>query len=275
MNGQTLKKAFVPLPGQAIAVYTSSGLDHYRHSDWLGSTRLTSTPSRTVSSTVAYAPFGETYAQSGTADPSFTGMNSDTTSGDYDFPARYYSIQGRWPSPDPAGLAAVDPSNPHQSWNRYAYVRNNPLSYTDPTGEDLYLSGDTDWLLNNVLYPLAGSEEAFNSSYQVDENGQVLFNGNGVPYNSGQQLINDLLNSTDNYLWFAGTSGKDAAALFKDTFKDNGKPTDAGKKIALDFDTHGTAIGLAGRPGGTQPADLANGDSVYSIIDYNTRAVGT
>src|SRR6266851_2478156 len=46
MSGQSLVKAFVPLPGQATAVYTSSGLDHYRHSDWLGSARLTSSPSR-------------------------------------------------------------------------------------------------------------------------------------------------------------------------------------------------------------------------------------
>jgi RHS repeat-associated protein len=47
---------------------------------------------------------------------------------------REYSIpQGRWISPDPAGLAAVDPSNP-QSWNRYAYVLNNPLANVDPDG---------------------------------------------------------------------------------------------------------------------------------------------
>ncbi len=126
MSGQTLQKAFVPLPGQATAVYTSSGLDHYRHSEWLGSARLTSSPTRTVLSTAAYAPFGETYAQSGTTDLSCTGQNQDTVSGDYDFLAREYSIQGRWPSPDPAGLAAVNPANP-QSWNRYAYVLNNPL----------------------------------------------------------------------------------------------------------------------------------------------------
>jgi len=135
MSGQTLQKAFIPLPGQATAVYTSSGLDHYRHSDWLGSARLTSSPSRTVVSTTAYAPFGEPYAQSGTADLSFTGMNPDTVSSDYDFLAREYSIQGRWPSPDPAGLAAVNPANP-QSWNRYSYVINNPLALVDPLGLD-------------------------------------------------------------------------------------------------------------------------------------------
>lgn len=62
-------------------------------------------------------------------------MNQDTVSGLYDFPAREYSIQGRWPSPDPAGLGAVDPTNP-QSWNRYAYVVNSPLMLIDPTGLD-------------------------------------------------------------------------------------------------------------------------------------------
>jgi RHS repeat-associated protein len=132
-GGQTLQKAFVPLPGQAIAVYTSGGLDHYRHSDWLGSARLTSSPSRTVLSTTAYAPFGETYAQSGTLDLSFTGQNPDTVSGDYDFLFREYSTQGRWSKPDPAGLASVDPANP-QSFNRYAYVRNSPLNLIDPLG---------------------------------------------------------------------------------------------------------------------------------------------
>lgn len=60
-------------------------------------------------------------------------MNQDTASNVYDFPAREYGIQGRWPSPDPSGLAAVDSSDP-QSWNRYAYVGNSPLNLTDPLG---------------------------------------------------------------------------------------------------------------------------------------------
>jgi RHS repeat-associated protein len=134
MSGQALQKAFVALPGGATAVYVSSGLDHYRHSDWLGSARLTSSPSRTVLSTAAYAPFGENYAQSGTADLSFTGQDQDTVSGVYDFDTREYNAaQGRWPSPDKAGLVAVDLTNP-QSFNRYAYALNNPLSIVDPSG---------------------------------------------------------------------------------------------------------------------------------------------
>ncbi len=44
-------------------------------------------------------------------------------------------MQGRWLSPDPSGLAAVDPNDP-QTWNRYAYVGNRPLNTTDPRGLD-------------------------------------------------------------------------------------------------------------------------------------------
>jgi RHS repeat-associated protein len=53
----------------------------------------------------------------------------------------YHTTQGRWLTPDPAGLAAVDPSNP-QTWNRYAYVANNPLSNTDPLGLYCFINCD-------------------------------------------------------------------------------------------------------------------------------------
>jgi RHS repeat-associated protein len=134
MNGSTLQKAFVPLTGGSQAVYTSSGLVYYRHSDWIGSSRFASTPIRTMSYDGAYAPFGEAYAQTGTADLSFTGMNQDTVPNLFDFPAREYNdIHGRWPSPDPAGLSSVSLANP-QTLDRYTYVANSPLNSTDPSG---------------------------------------------------------------------------------------------------------------------------------------------
>ena len=68
---------------------------------------------------------------------SFAEQTQDVISGSqgiYDFLFRQQaSSQGRWLVPDPAGLAAVDITNP-QTWNRYAYVGNNPLSYVDPLG---------------------------------------------------------------------------------------------------------------------------------------------
>jgi RHS repeat-associated protein len=136
LSGSTLQKAFVQLPGGSQAVYTSSGLGltFYRHSDWIGSSRFASTPTRTMYYDGAYAPFGEAYAQTGTADLSYTGMNQDTVANLYDFPAREYNdIHGRWPSPDPAGISSARLRDP-QTWNRYAYVRNSPLHLIDPTG---------------------------------------------------------------------------------------------------------------------------------------------
>src|SRR5579885_2483161 len=73
-------------------------------------------------------------SQSGTTHLSFTGQDQDTTSGLYDFLLRKYDAgQSRWTSPDPAGLSATSAAFP-QSWNRYAYVLNNPLVYRDPQG---------------------------------------------------------------------------------------------------------------------------------------------
>jgi RHS repeat-associated protein len=46
---------------------------------------------------------------------------------------RHYTPAGRWLSPDPGGLKAVRLDDP-QTWNMYAYARNNPTTLTDPTG---------------------------------------------------------------------------------------------------------------------------------------------
>jgi RHS repeat-associated protein len=69
--------------------------------------------------------------------PKFSGQQRDPENFlDY-FHARYYSPQqGRFVSADP-GNAGADPANP-QTWNGYAYVGNNPVNVTDPTGESWF-----------------------------------------------------------------------------------------------------------------------------------------
>lgn len=78
MSAQSLQKALVPLSGGSVAVFGSGGLTYYRHPDWLSSSRFASTPTRTLYFDGSYAPFGENYAQTGTADLSFTGVNQDS-----------------------------------------------------------------------------------------------------------------------------------------------------------------------------------------------------
>jgi RHS repeat-associated protein len=141
MSAQSATSVRVPLPGSWAVYGASSSFNHYEHLDWLGNSRLSSSQSRTMTSDIAYAPFGEAYASTATSGVSFTGMRSDVaavsgaaTNGLYDFLARELPpTQGRWISPDPAGLAAVNFTNP-QSFNRYAYVGNTPMNATDPVG---------------------------------------------------------------------------------------------------------------------------------------------
>jgi len=116
-----------------------------------------------------------TYFRGGTND--FTGQTQDLTSGIYDFLFRQYSpTQGRWLTPDPAGMAAVDVTNP-QTWNRYAYVLNNPLSNIDPQGADcVYNNGD-----GTVQVQSGDCNSSTDSGYYVDCNG-CLFDRNGNAY---------------------------------------------------------------------------------------------
>jgi RHS repeat-associated protein len=85
-------------------------------------------------------PFGDDQQISGTCNPSpafFTGLERDSESGlDHAMFRQYASTSGRWMSPDPYD-GSMDIGNP-QSFNRYSYVNNRALNFTDPSG----LEGD-------------------------------------------------------------------------------------------------------------------------------------
>jgi len=136
MSGQTIVTGRIPLAGGGTLLLCC-GNRVYQHKDWLASVRFGhSMWSRSLYTDTSLAPFGETYNDqlNGSVDPNFTGHSQDIVTGEYDTPNRQLSpTQGRWLSPDPAGLAAVNPANP-QSWNLYAYIENNPLNGVDPLG---------------------------------------------------------------------------------------------------------------------------------------------
>jgi RHS repeat-associated protein len=138
-HGQTNGLEWTPLPGGGVASYAGGVLQNYNHADWLGTTRFSSSPSRTLTSDWAVAPYAEHYVANGPGPNAinlFTGTSQSIAVDLYDTQFREYdSTQGRWISPDPAGVAAANPSDP-QTWNRYAYVGNRPLQNTDPLGLD-------------------------------------------------------------------------------------------------------------------------------------------
>jgi RHS repeat-associated protein len=142
---------------------------------------IETTTGGTLNAQTEYTPFGSGYdgVTSNCCDYTFNGgSHADTFGGLYDTVNRELQpVQGRWIQPDPSGLSAVDITNP-QSWNRYAYVNNNPLSNVDPTGLDcIYLNDD-----NSVNHVKTGGNADCDSStddgYYVD--GTIVGGANGV-----------------------------------------------------------------------------------------------
>jgi RHS repeat-associated protein len=118
-----------------VAAYANS-TTYFNHSDWLGSVRAWSNVSGTSVGTCTNLPYGDGQNCTGTQPNSwqYTGLPFDSETGlTHAFYRQLSTTEGRWITTDPAGMAAVDPTNP-QSWNRYAYVENTPVNAADPLG---------------------------------------------------------------------------------------------------------------------------------------------
>lgn len=124
MNGATLASVRLPMPN-AMYIYYPGVAGTRWIADWQGSFRFGSNTSNTAKSQ-AFSPFGDTYAGHNVGTLSvFAGIADDTVSDLYDADSRRLSFrQGRWISPDPAGVSAVDFTNP-QSLNRYGWIVQN------------------------------------------------------------------------------------------------------------------------------------------------------
>jgi RHS repeat-associated protein len=146
--------------GTRIAHKTSATDIVYYHQDHLGSTRLITDRNGSKMEDIYYYPFGAAQSDTGGVSMShkFTSQEFDAETGLYNYNARFYNpALGRFISPD--GIVP-NPLNP-QGFNRYSYVGNNPLNYTDPTGHfslsigGFKLSIGSSNTLNNVLFALA------------------------------------------------------------------------------------------------------------------------
>ena len=133
-NGAAMKHIFAG--GRRIASI-SGGSTYFYHPDHIGSLRIATDmqqPNPNRVQTVAYDPYGnvDPNHSSGSVLPyTYTGKELDAETGLYYFGARYYdAAQGRFMTPDTTVQSPGDP----QTLNRYAYARNNPLLYTDPSG---------------------------------------------------------------------------------------------------------------------------------------------
>jgi RHS repeat-associated protein len=139
--------------GKLIGTYDAKGL-HLYVDDPLGTRRVqVNDATGAVEATYQSLPFGDGYTPNfatGTDDPTenhFTNKERDTESGNDFFNARYYnSNTARFLSPDPLPWigwqgGSKDSQEKFDMWianpqnlNEYAYVNNNPMNHTDPTG---------------------------------------------------------------------------------------------------------------------------------------------
>jgi RHS repeat-associated protein len=104
--------------------------------DGQGSTRTLTNSAGVVTDTYDYTAFGEIYSQSGTTENKYlyTGQQFDEPTGLYSLRARFYNpAVGRFLSQD---TYPVNFGNPIEL-NRYAYAGNNPVSFSDPSGNGL------------------------------------------------------------------------------------------------------------------------------------------
>lgn len=152
--------AFIALNGNVKYYYAGTqriamrkgGVLSYLLTDHLGSTSLTTNASGAKVAELRYKPWGEIrYAWSASAglptNYTYTGqrsyMDDPTTSATSEgFGLMFYNA--RWYDPVLGRFAQADSIIPAgvQGYDRYAYVNNNPLKYTDPSGHDR--NGDPD-----------------------------------------------------------------------------------------------------------------------------------
>jgi len=111
----------------------------YYVTDHLGSPRIVTDQGANTVGRHTYRPFGlpasDEAAPQGAA---FAGMEKDAASARYFDHARFYNTPIlRFHSPDKLLGRREDP----QSWNRYSYARNSPVSFADSTGLEVELAG--------------------------------------------------------------------------------------------------------------------------------------
>jgi RHS repeat-associated protein len=152
--------------GQRVAMLDNGNL-YYLFADHLGSTSVVANSSGSKTAEVRYKAWGEDRYTSGTV-PSgyrFTGQRVEASLGLYYYGARWYDAYlNRWIQPD---TIIPDPYNP-QGWDRYTYVNNNPVRYTDPSGhciqveDDLCLRKDD----NNQLHIVQAGKNRFRNDVE-------------------------------------------------------------------------------------------------------------
>src|SRR5918997_3062264 len=130
-NGATQNTSYYIVNNEIVAKKNPDGSKQYYHNDHLGSTSVMTNQAGTLVEKTAYDPWGEVKSGGTKSKFQYTGQEKDDETGLNYYNYRYYDSHiRRFTQPDDI---IQDVYNP-QDLNRYSYVRNNPIRYTDPSG---------------------------------------------------------------------------------------------------------------------------------------------
>jgi RHS repeat-associated protein len=181
----------VVLLGMAVtllspAVVAAQSEVEYYATDAVGSIRVVFDSNGTAVARSDYLPFGESYAASGAMPMArYTGQERDAEAGLDNFNARAFGARaGRFTRPDPAD---GDPKIP-QTWNRYAYARNDALGFNDPSGMTEVKANPPSWWTSDMI---AGGGAYYGSQYATRIGGppaDLASIGTMSGYNGSEEL---------------------------------------------------------------------------------------
>ncbi|MFZ6027927.1 MAG: RHS repeat-associated core domain-containing protein [Chloroflexota bacterium] len=171
VSGSTVTKYYTA-GGTKIAMRKAGTTFQWLLGDHLGSTSVAYRHSDGQTTRQLYKPWGESRYTSGTLPTkyTYTGQYSYATSVASDFGLHYYNA--RWYDSQLGRFAQADTLVPNPAysvdWDRYAYVRNNPINHTDSTGHwpdwldyavgagSQFLDDMTAGLYSDIIYAATG-----------------------------------------------------------------------------------------------------------------------
>ncbi|MBP7737018.1 MAG: hypothetical protein KA369_13655 [Spirochaetes bacterium] len=138
------------LNGVRVAAVLPNGNAQYYLTDQVDSVKVVTNDAGIVVTSHEYLPFGEDWITEGDTKnaPKFNSQELDKESGYYFYNARHYDPEiARFVTADTVIDGEIKDKNGKiitsdtQGWNRFAYCRNNPIRYSDPTGHEAQPSG--------------------------------------------------------------------------------------------------------------------------------------